>query len=369
MKPFTLAFCFAAITLTSSGCAAQQPSEPTANTDADNLLLTIFDRDNAAGVMGAVMRDGELIWSGATGYADLEAGIELTTQTRMRVGSVSKPFTAAIALRLAGRGLLDIDADIRLLVPELVEPQAGVITARHIASHTSGIRHYDFTDIMDANNFFYYPSLSDALARTAADPLISQPGAALHYSSLAYNVLGVAAERASEQDFADLLTSEIATPLELSNTMIDHPLDIIDRRTRFYTLFPDGQTRNTIWRDSSDFYPSGGILSTAEDLVRFASAVFEGDLIAPRMMWLVLTEAETNHGSGTGYSFGWQVIRDDEGEVLHYEHGGETNGGYAFVRYTPSTRTVIAMVGNTNQAVGEPYFFEAAGQALPAIFE
>ncbi len=310
-----------------------------------------------------------MLWSGAAGYADLEAQIELTTQTRMRIGSVSKPFTAAIVLRLAGREELDLDGDIRNLVPELAAPQQGIITARNIASHTSGIRHYDFNDIMDANNFLYFPSLTDALARTASDPLVSQPGEQFHYSSLAYNVLGVAAERASNQSFGELLTSEIAEPLGLANTIIDHPLNIIENRTRFYTHFPDGVTRNTIWRDSSDFYPSGGILSTAEDLAAFTNAMFAGDLLPPSFRADVMTEAMTNDGAPTGYSFGWQIVRNEAGIIIHYEHGGETNGGYAFVRYTPASGTVVAMVGNTNQAVGEPYFFEGARNALPAIFE
>jgi serine beta-lactamase-like protein LACTB, mitochondrial len=357
------------LALASSACAAQQSPDTYDISAATAVLETVIERDHSAGVMAAIIRDGELVWSEAAGYADLEAGIELTTDTRMRIGSVSKPFTAMIALRLAARGELDVNADIRERVPELTEPNVGIITARNIAGHMSGIRQYDFTDIMDANNFFYYPSLTDALARTASDPLVGQPGDAFHYSSLAYNVLGVISERAGGRDFGRLLQDEISTPLGLSNTLIDHPLNIIPRRTRFYTLFPDGVTRNTIWRDSSDFFPSGGILSTAEDIGLFAIAVFEGDLIAPEMMPLVLTETTTNDGAGTGYTFGWQIVRDESGAVLHFEHGGETNGGYAFVRYTPSTRTAVAMVGNTNQAVGEAYFFEAARNVFPAIFQ
>jgi serine beta-lactamase-like protein LACTB len=361
--------CLSTFALASFACAAQQPSNERDFTAADALLERVIERDQAAGVMAAVMREGELIWSGAAGFADLEAGVDLTPHSRMRIGSVSKPFSAMIALRLAARGELDINADIRDLVPELTAPEFGTISARDIAGHISGIRHYDFSDIMDANNFFYYPSLTDALARTASDPLISQPGEAFHYSSLAYNVLGVAAERASDLAFGELLAYEIAEPLGLVNTMIDHPLDIVENRTRFYTLFPDGVTRNTIWRDSSDFYPSGGILSTAEDIAHFALAVFEGGLIAPEMMPFVLNEIRTGDGAGSGYTFGWQIIRDETGAVLHYEHGGETNGGYAFVRYTPSTRTAFAMISNTNRAMGEPYFFEAARQNLPSIFQ
>ncbi|WP_421787257.1 serine hydrolase domain-containing protein [Hyphobacterium sp.] len=345
----------------SSACA-QSP-------DADALLEEIREIDRIPGVMAAVVRDGAIIWSGAAGFADLESRTALTTRTRMRIGSVSKPLTAALALRLAQDGRLDIDGDIRNLVPELAEPEAGVITARRIAGHTSGIRQYDFTSIEDANNFMFYPALDAALARVAGDPLVHVPGTDFHYSSIAFNVLGVAAERAAGRSFDAAMTEEITRPLGLHDTLIDHPLEIIERRTRFYTLFPDGVVRNTIWRDSSDYYPSGGMLSTAEDLARFAHAVFAGDLIDPAMQEVLRTEITTSAGEGSGYAFGWQVVRDETGRVTHYEHGGETNGAYAYIRFDPDSGLALAMIGNANHAVGEPVFFEYASERLPALFD
>lgn len=337
-----------------------------ANPRADALLQQILERDGGPGVMAAVMRDGALVWSGAAGYADLEAQAPLTRDTRMRIGSVSKTFTATIALRLADRGALDLDGDIRTLVPELAIPERHTITAALIAAHLSGIRQYDFSNYLEANNVMVRENLADALPTFAADPLLSQPGEAFHYTSLGFNVLGVAEERAAGAPFGALLQSEIAAPLGLANTLIDHPLDIVPQRTRFYTRFPDGVVRNTIWRDSSDYYPSGGVLSTAEDLVRFASAVFAGDFLSAQSRQRLTTEATTNAGAPVGYTFGWQIGRDANG--VHFEHGGETNGAYAFLRYYPAQRLAVAAIVNANFAVGEPTFFDATRNDLPALF-
>jgi serine beta-lactamase-like protein LACTB, mitochondrial len=345
-------------------------SEPIGRiTPADALLQTVLERDGGPGVMAAVMRDGELIWSGAAGYADTESQVRLTPHTRMRIGSVSKTFTAALALRLSEQGAFNLDGDIRDRVPELRTPEHGVITPALIASHLSGIRQYDFSNYLEANNvMFLQRGPSEALPRYAGDPFLSQPGEALHYTSLGYNILGIAAERAAGTSYGDALQREVAQPLNLSDTMIDHPLEIIPNRTRFYTRFPDGAVRNTIWRDSSDYYPSGGVLSTAEDLVTFASAVFGGEWLSDASMHRLTTEATTTAGAGVGYTFGWQIVRDTEGEVLFYEHGGETNGAYATVRYYPAERLAIAGVANANFMAGRAYFFEAMRTELPALF-
>ncbi|MGE0045325.1 MAG: serine hydrolase domain-containing protein [Hyphomonadaceae bacterium] len=350
------------------GCASSAGAQTGRAARADALLQTILERDGGPGVMAAVMRDGEMLWSGAAGLADLESGRALSEDTPMRIGSVSKTITATIALRLAERGLLDLEGDVRTLVPELTAPTAGAITPRLLAAHLAGVRHYDFANYLDANNVYYYPALSDALARTAGDPLAHQPGEAFLYSSLGYNILGVAAERAANASFGELLAREITQPLAMNNTMLDHPLEIVPRRTRFYTRFPDGRVRNTIWRDSSDYYPSGGILSTAHDLARFTDAVFHGDLLSAESHRLVTTEATRNDGARVEYGFGWRIVRDANGNVTRYEHGGETNGAYAFAAYFPATRVSVAGIANANFAEGEPYFFEAISRDLPALF-
>ena len=337
---------------------------------AEALLNSIVERDGGPGVSAAVMIDGELIWNSAVGHADLEANIPLTVDTKMRIGSVSKPITAALLLRLGDQGLFNPDADIRDLVPEFAGDQERPVSARMLASHISGIRQYDFSNYLEANNVYYHPTLSGAFASLASEPLSNEPGSTFVYSSIGYNVLGIAAERAKDLSFAEAVASEVTIPLELHNTLIDHPLEVIPNRTRFYTRFPDGVTRNTIWRDSSDYYPSGGMLSTATDLAKMTSALFGGQWLSETSMKLLTSEVSTmaDIPVPTGYTFGWQIVRNEEGGVAHFEHGGETNGAYAFVRYYPVEKMAIAGIMNANFAAGEPYFFKAISEDLSALF-
>ena len=146
--------CTGALILAGASASAQSATLPEARAEADALLSAVREQDRAPGMMAAVIQAGELIWSGAVGYADLETGVALSETTRMRIGSVSKPVTAVLALRLAEQGRLDLDGDLTDAIPELVEPEGGAITPRHLAYHTAGIRQYDFSNYLDANNVF-----------------------------------------------------------------------------------------------------------------------------------------------------------------------------------------------------------------------
>ena len=105
-------------------------------------------------------------------------------------------------------------------------------------------------------------------------------------------------------------------------------------------------------------------------MARLTGALFGGQWLTPESMELLRSEISTSGSapSPTGYSFGWQVFRDDSGEVKYFEHGGETNGAYAFVRYFPGRKMAVAGVMNANFATGEPYFFKAISDDLPLIF-
>lgn len=373
----------AAVGLTLAACASTtEPSFPGAA--ANDLLSRILEEDRGAGVMAAVVEDGRVVWSGAVGSADLEQGTALRTDAKLRIGSVSKPLAAALALRMAMIGDVDLDADIRTYVPE-APARSPAITAKHLATHTSGVRHFDFANFLEANNVFYRATLADGIASFVNDPLLSPPGSAVHYSSHGYDLLGAALERAGGQSYATLFNNHVAGPFGLNSTMVDHPFDIIEGRARFYTVTAEypafgwktaGALVNTVIRDGSDYYPSGGMVSNAEDLALFAARFFESDLIGSEFRKLSLEPARLTDGGvaqdtdGDGkvdLSFGWRIWRTQEGAVKAYGHDGETNGAYAFVRYYPEMRITIVAVANYNVVGRAPAFFSIMENDFSAI--
>ncbi|MEO1252046.1 MAG: serine hydrolase domain-containing protein [Pseudomonadota bacterium] len=359
-----------------ASCASGR-RETAFDAQANALLETVLEKDGGPGVMAAVVRDGELVWSGAAGFADLEHDIKLTPRHRLRIGSVSKPIAASLALRLVDKGVLSLDDDVSEYV-EIFSPKGESVSLYQLGTHVSGVRHYDFSDYAEANNTTYYNSLKDALFHFSDEPLLAPPGEAFTYSSLAYNLLGAALENAAGESYPALVSRYLAAPLGLIDTVADHPLDIIDRRAGFYTVtsanpvFPwmtDGAVINTITRDSSDYYPSGGMLSTAEDLAQFGYAVFMGEFLSEEARRTAITPARLNNGEPIDYSFGWQVYKDAAGAIKAYGHNGETNGGYAVLRVFPDAGLVVAGIANYNAIGFEPAFFKAIEDELPVLIE
>ena len=358
------------------------PAGDIAGAAADSLLAQTLSADGGAGIAAAVMKDGQLIWSGAVGLADIENDHALTPDAVMRIGSVSKPIAAVLTLKYAEQAGIDLDADINALAPFDATMLSGV-SLSHLAAHTSGVRHFDFSNFEEANNLYYKATLAEAVAPILADGPLFEPGARFEYSSHGYNIIGAVLEELSGRSFQALVDDYLAAPLSLDQTGIDHPFDIIPGRSRQYTVtmanpmfawMKDGALINTFYRDSSDYYPSGGMLSSAVDLARFTSAVFETDFLNASSRARITEPAVLANGAPAGfsashlYSFGWEIRRDEEGRTSSYGHTGATNGAYAVIRYFPDENLAIAGIANYNVMGREPAFFEAISSDLRDIF-
>jgi serine beta-lactamase-like protein LACTB, mitochondrial len=351
--------------------AAPRPSHvaPEVAVAARGVLHGALAEDHGGGIQAAVYRDGRLIWSEAVGLAATDPDRPLNGRTQMRIGSVSKLFTALAAARLYASGQLRLDAPVQTYVPEFPE-KAAPITARQLASHTSGLRQYDFGKLSEANNTTHYASLSEALKLFANDPLVAEPGARVHYSSFGFNLLGVMVERAAGRDYGAAMQTLVAHPLGLSASTLDDARADLPCRTEFFTILGGRMRVRAPGRDSSDYYPSSGLLSTAEDLARLADGALRGDALPPAMRELFVTPLATNDGR-PAYTFGWQIGLDPDGRVAWYGHGGTTNGSYASVRYYPASRTTVAVIANYNLWLTKrpPAVLRAARESLPRIFE
>ena len=336
---------------------------------ASRLLRETLDADNGSGIAAAVVVNGELIWSDAAGHADRRFNAPLSTRSRMRIGSVSKPVTAALAAKLAEAGVLDLDAPIQKYVPEFPQSSAP-ITIRMLGSHLSGMRHYDFANFDEANNRLHFDDLSEALELIGANPFEAEPGEKRLYSSFGYNLIGAAIENATGKTFARALRDQLAEPLKLESLTVDNPTLRTPCRARFYTVYFGKLIQNTIWRNHSEAYPSAGVLISASDLAKFADAVFTSDAFSQDLKSSFMTPGRTRDGEDTDYSFGWHIDRNENGEIVSYSHGGFTNGAYAELRYYPNAKTAIAAITNYNLWLTkkQPAFDSFAQSSLPSLF-
>jgi CubicO group peptidase (beta-lactamase class C family) len=244
----------------------------------------------------------------------LRAKVPVERQTRFRIGGVSKPLTSAGLALLVEQGRLDLDAPVQKYIPAF--PDKGVlITPRMLAGHLSGIRNYRGTESMTNPPA---PNLRAGLKVFENDPLESAPGIKFSYASYNWNLLGAIMETAANQDFLTFMSDHVIQPLGLHDTVPDRSDQCVPRRARCYEVGPSGEFLFAPRRDFSSLWPSGGYLSTAEDLVRFGSSLMQPGFLKASSLKLLFTSQNTVTNQPTQYGLGWMTLG---GLRLH---GGDT---------------------------------------------
>jgi CubicO group peptidase (beta-lactamase class C family) len=182
------------------------------------------------GISIAVAVDGKIVWAEGFGFADIEQCVAVTPKTKFRIGSTSKPLTAAGAALLYDQGRIDFDAPIQRYVPS--SPDKGyVITMRELLGNLGGIRGYNAEESNKLDRDVYR-SVSDSLMRFKDDPLVAPPGTKWVYSTYGYVLASAAIEKASGQDFLSYMRDKVFLSLGMLDTVADESDKIIPDRAR-----------------------------------------------------------------------------------------------------------------------------------------
>lgn len=293
----------------------------------------------------AVAVDGRIVWSEAFGYADLEAKRPATPETQFRIGSVSKPLTAAAVAKLYETGRLDLDAPVQRYVPTFPEKGAP-ITTRLLGGHLAGLRHYRGNEFSLNQQF---PTVTAGLAIFQNDSLVAAPGTRYSYSSYGFNLISAVVEGASGEQFLTYMSRHVFAPLRMTHTAADKNDSLIPNRTRFYDRTEAGQFVLSQTVDNSYKWAGGGFLSTAEDLVKFGSAHLSAGFLKAATLELLFTPQRTTSGETTSYGIGWRIGTDSLGH-RSVNHGGGSVGGTAAFVVDRDSRVVIALVTNLSEA-------------------
>ena len=334
--------------------AACEPAEDQSVLAARALLDSVMEANSIPGLSVAVGRGSQVIWSEGFGYSDLTHDVRVTPSTKFRIGSVSKPITAAAIGVLVEAGALDLDAPVQTYVPSFPEKQWAV-TTRLLAGHLGGIRHYQGDENFSAVR---YPTVLSGLTIFQDDPLINEPGTEFSYSSYAWNLISAVIEGASGEAFLDYMDSVVFDPLEMEQTVAGHTDSIIPNRTRFYVLSSDGDVLNAPYVDNSYKWAGGGFLSTPEDLLRFANGHFAPGFLQAETLEVLLTSQTTRDGTETGYGVGWSSSTNSHGERI-VSHGGGSVGGRTILTMNRDNGLIVAIVANLSSA---PMSTELAGR-------
>src|SRR5271155_387158 len=249
------------------------------------ISQSVSDFMSATSVPGlsvAVVLNGQPAWSAGFGMADLENFVPATSATLFRLASVSKPITATAILQLSERGKLDLDAPVQKYCPAFPQKE-WPITTRELLGHLGGIRHYnpDGKGDIPEDSARHFASMEESLQVFANDPLVARPGTKFQYSTYGYPLLGCVLEGPSSQKYLDFVKESVFDPAGMEETQADNFFSVIPHRTRWYHKDKAGVVQNAGVLDSSYKIPGGGLISSADDMARFAIALLSSKLVKP----------------------------------------------------------------------------------------
>lgn len=321
--------------------SAQQSSDIQARVpQIEKMIAEEMAKNSVPGLAVAIAKDGRIVYAKGFGYADVENKVPFTAQTVSRIGSISKTFTALAAMQLVEGGKINLDAEVQTYVPTFPKKTAP-ITVRQLLGHLTGIRHYKGAEFLSATR---YNDVESTLAIFKDDPLLHEPGAKMSYTTYGYTLLSRVVEAASGEAFGAYLQTHIINPLALKQTCLDDPRQIIPQRARNYTKPKDGPLQNATPVDQSNKWGGGGLLSTVEDLLKYAAA-YDGDKLAKgETIKQMFTGLKTNDGKPTGYGLGWAVATD--AGKRRVEHSGGSMGATSILTKYPEANLIIAALVN-----------------------
>jgi CubicO group peptidase (beta-lactamase class C family) len=351
----------------------------TGSTFHEEIELAIraeLEQSGVPSLQVAVGRKGEIVYDGAFGLADLEQYVAASPETRYRSASISKWLTATATMKLVEQGRLDLDQSIHEYCPQFPKKRWR-ITARHLLTHTSGIRDYadyeaelaqaasddERADIERRQNrdalgtYTRYTDVIAPLVNFKDDPLVFEPGTAWLYTSFGYRVLACVIEGVAGQTYQSLLDAEVLEPAGMTRTVADDAWTVVPNRAAGYRLIRGDPIRRADMRDVSENLPAGGHLTTATDLIRFAQAFQAGQLVSPESASLMTqglsSEAvDTDNYASWRYAipsrdrYGYGIMSFPNEMQLWIGHTGRQAGASSIVVLAPEQGLSIAVLTN-----------------------
>lgn len=292
------------------------------------------------GVAVLVARDGVVAFQGGFGFADLAKKTPVTTETKFRIGSISKQFTAAAILKLAEEKKLSVGDPLAKFFPDF--PNANAITLRHLLTHTSGIKSY--TDKPDFLSRVTAPIEPDKLiASFQNDPPDFAPGAGFHYNNSAYFLLGEIVHVVSGKPLAEYLEATFFTPLGMKDTGVFMNAAPPEGAAVGYS-FADGKSVPALDWDMSWAGGAGALYSTVGDLFRWNEALFGGRVLSAEFFQTATTPT-TLPADVDGMNYGFGLMMFELKRLRAIGHGGGLNGWSSdLVRLPDQNCTVVVLV-------------------------
>ncbi len=339
-----------AIILLLTGAAGFGRSPDPAN-EIDAALSTLHEYGMFNGVVLAAQGD-DIIYHEAFGMANFEWEIPNSTDTRFKIASITKAFTATLAICLVEDGKLSMDDVITDHLPEYPSSTGDRITIEHLLVQSDGIPDYlDLPGFLKEVAVFEHDRY-EFIEHFAHLELEFEPGTDWSYGNSGYYLLGLIIEQATGMSYESALEKYILDPAGLENTGYASSSKVIEHLANGYEKTPTGYERAPFFHSSAGF-SAGMIYSTAEDLFRWTRTLFNGELIQDReyLQNMVTPQMEDY---GYGVFIGSQKIGSKNELVIG--HAGNIHGFSSQLIYFGFSDYTLIILDNTRQCTSRTFF-------------
>lgn len=311
---------------------AQPAARPDNSAEMDAYLAQLASAGQWSG-SALVASGGKVLLAKGYGLSDVNSKVANTPDTRLRLASVTKQFTAMAVMQLVNDGKLQLTSSVCSYVPQC--PQAWQpITIHNLLTHTSGLQ--NFTDLPSYEPTMAQPTSPEELVGRFRDlPLLSTPGSAYRYGNSGYVLLGYIIEQVSGQSYPDYLRSHIFEPLGMSNSGFDVGVTGV---AQGYSSIGVPCAR----LDATTLFSAGGLYSSANDLYRWDQALYTSKLLPDSLRAEIFTPQVGSYG------YGWIITARGGQRVV--EHPGLMSGAATEIARLPDAGITVIVLSNLENA-------------------
>jgi D-alanyl-D-alanine carboxypeptidase len=309
----------------------------------DSLLSAIYQND-CPGAAIAIIKDGKIVFKEGYGISDMDSKISVTSSVNFNICSLTKQFTAYGILKLASENKLSPDDKINKFFPDFNPKVAGIVTIRHLMTHSSGIvDHYNYVDKSLFREFWDRDVLN---AIKSADTLYFEPGTGYRYSNTAYCLLSLIIEQVSGHSFPDYINESIFKPMKMDNSDIIKPDFRIAERAIGYE-FENDSFKISDAKESLFFTTQGdgGIYTSIDDYLKWILEIQNGKLLNAG----IIQEAQSPQFSidaakNISYGYGWFVAGTGSNKIVY--HTGSNGGFRSIIFMSPAKKYSVVIFSN-----------------------
>ncbi len=300
----------------------------------DSLFNILSETNKAMGSV-ALSKNGKIIYSRAIGYSLIsdKENVLATTNTKYRIGSITKMFTAVMIFQLLEEGKIKLETTLNNYFPKI--PNADKISISNLLNHRSGL--YNFTNDSLFGTRFEQSITEDEMLNTISKFKVDfQPNEKAAYSNTNYVLLGYILERICKKPYKDILQERIASKIGLTNTYYGGKTNPKYSESYSYN-FENGKWKQHWETDMSIPGGAGAIVSTPTDLTKFMDALFSQKLISEKSLTLMKTITD-------GYGMG--IFQMPFYEKKTYGFSGQIDGFSSMLSYFPEDNLSVAYISN-----------------------